>query len=239
MTVEALWFKAFLLSTFVTKSALILTTPKNTGLDCVHAQSRPSLCNPMNCNPPVSSSDSSCLYSPGKNTGVACHSLLQRIFLTQGSNPHLLHLLHCRWFLYHWVTGEAPYIYYLYGCLVAESCSTLCDPMDYSMPGFPVLHHLPKFAQTHVHWIGDTIQPSQPPSSTSPSFSVSQHQGLFQCISSSHQVAKSLELQLQHQSFQWIFRTDSFRIDWSDLLAVQGTLKSLQHHNSKASIIST
>ena len=84
-----------------------------------------------------------------------------------------------------------------------------------------------------------TIQPSHPLSSLSPpAFNLSQHQGLFQWVSSSHQVAKVLELQLQHQSFQWIFRTDFFRTDWLDLLAVQGTLKSLlQHHSSKASIL--
>ena len=71
-----------------------------------------------------------------------------------------------------------------------------------------------------------------------PAFNLSQHQGLFQWVSSSHQVAKVLEFQLQHQSFQWIFRTDFFRMDWLDLLAVQGTLKSLlQHHSSKASIL--
>ena len=70
-------------------------------------------------------------------------------------------------------------------------------------------HQLPKFAQTHVHWVSDTIQPSHPLSSPSPpAFNLSQHQGLLKRISSSHQVAKVLEFQLQHQSFQWIFRTD-------------------------------
>ena len=93
-------------------------------------------------------------------------------------------------------------------CSVAELCLTLSDPMDCSMPGFPVLHYLPEFAQTHVHWVSDAIQPSHPLSSPSPAFSLSQHQGLFQWVSFSHQVAKGLELQLQHQSFQWIFRTD-------------------------------
>ena len=72
----------------------------------------------------------------------------------------------------------------------------------------PALHHLPEFAQTHVHWVNDAIQPSHPLSSPSPAFNLSQHQGLFQWVSSSHQVAKVLELQLQHQSFQRIFRTD-------------------------------
>ena len=92
---------------------------------------------------------------------------------------------------------------------VAQSCPTLLDPMDCSPPGFPVLHQLPEFTQTHVHWVGDAIQPTHPLSLPSPpTFSLSQHQGLFQWVSSSHQVAKELEFQLQHQSFQWIFRTD-------------------------------
>ena len=79
--------------------------------------------------------------------------------------------------------------------------------MDSSTPVFPVLHCL-QFTQTHVHWVGDAIQPSHPLHSPSPSFNLSQHQGLFQWVSSSHQMAKVLEFQLQHQSFQWIFRTD-------------------------------
>ena len=81
--------------------------------------------------------------------------------------------------------------------------------MDCSMPGLPVHHQLPEFTQTHVHWIGDAIQPSHPLSSPSPpAFNLSQHQDLFQWVSSSHQVAKVLEFQLQHQSFQWLVRTD-------------------------------
>ena len=80
--------------------------------------------------------------------------------------------------------------------------------MDCSTPGFPVHHQLLEFAQTHVHWVSDAIQPSHPLSSPfPPALNLSQHQGLFQWVSSSHQVAKVLEFQLQHQSFQWIFRT--------------------------------
>ena len=76
-------------------------------------------------------------------------------------------------------------------------------------PGLPVHHQLPELTQTHVYWVGDAIQPSHPLSSPSPpAFNFSQHQGFFQWVSSSHQVAKVLEFQLQHQSFQWIFRTD-------------------------------
>ena len=123
---------------------------------------------------------------------------------------------------------------------VAQLCLTLCDPMNHSTPGLSVRHQLPEFTQTHVHWIGDVIQPSHPLSSPSHlALSFSKHQGLIKWVSSSHQVAKVLEFQLQHQSFQWTPRTfPSFRMDWLDLLAVQGTLKSLlQHHSSKASIL--
>ena len=92
---------------------------------------------------------------------------------------------------------------------VTQSCLTLWDPMDCSTPGFPVHHQLLELIKTHVHWVGDAIQPSHPLSSPfPPAFNLSQHQGLFQWVSSSHQVVKVLELQLQHQSFQWIFRTE-------------------------------
>ena len=91
---------------------------------------------------------------------------------------------------------------------VAQSCPTLWDPMDCSTQGFPVPHQLLELAQSHVHQVSDAIQPSHPLSSPSPpALNLSQHQGLFQWVSSLHQVAKVLELQLQHQSFQWIFRT--------------------------------
>ena len=92
---------------------------------------------------------------------------------------------------------------------VTQSCPTVCNPMNRSTPGLPVHHQLPEFTQTHVHWVGDAIQPSHPLlSPSSPTFHLSQHQGLFQWVSSSHQVAKVSEFQHQHQSFQWIFRTD-------------------------------
>ena len=81
-----------------------------------------------------------------------------------------------------------------------QSCPTLCDPMDYSTLGLPVHHQLPEFTQMHVHWVGDAIQPSPPLSSSPPAFNLSQHQSLFQWVSSSHQVAKGLKL--QHQSLQ-------------------------------------
>ena len=91
---------------------------------------------------------------------------------------------------------------------VAQLCPTLCDPRERSTPGFSVLHHLPEFALTRVHRVGDALQPSHPLSPPSPAFNPSQHQYLFQGIGSSHQVAKVLEFQLQHPSFQWIFRVD-------------------------------
>ena len=92
---------------------------------------------------------------------------------------------------------------------VIQSCSTLCDPMVCSTPGLPVHYQLPEFTQTHVHWIGDAVQSSHPLLSPSPPvFNLSQHQGLFKWVSSSHLMAKGLEFQLQHQCFQWIFRTD-------------------------------
>ena len=111
--------------------------------------------------------------------------------------------------------------------------------MDCSTPGLPVHHQLLEFTQTHVLWVSDTIQPSHPLSIPSPpTFNLSQHQGLFQWVSSLHQVAKVLEFQLQHQSFQWIFRIDFL---WDTLVEfpyIQGTLKSLlQYHSSKASIL--
>ena len=114
---------------------------------------------------------------------------------------------------------------------VAQSCPTLCDPMNHSTSGLPVHNQLPESTQNHIHWVGDAIQPSHPQSFLSPpGLNLSQHQGLFQWVSSLYQVAKVLEFQLQHQSFQWTPRTY--------LLAVQGTLKSLlQHHSSKASIL--
>ena len=121
-------------------------------------------------------------------------------------------------------------------CSVAKSCPTLWNPMNCSAPGFPVLHYLPEFAQTHVHWVSDTIQPSHlccpllllP--STFPRFRVC----LLKWVDCSHQVIKLLELHLQHWSVQWISGSISFRIDKFDLLAGQGTLKSLlQHHSSK------
>ena len=90
--------------------------------------------------------------------------------------------------------------------LVTRLCLTLCDSMDCSTPGFPVHHQLPESGSTHVHQVGDAIQPSHPLLYPSLAFNLSQHQDLFKWVSSSHQVVEVLEL--QHQFFQWIFRTD-------------------------------
>ena len=97
----------------------------------------------------------------------------------------------------------------------------LCDPMDCSTPGFPIHHQLLDPTQTHVHQVGDAIQPSHPLSSPSPpAFNLSQRQGLFQWLSPSHQVAKVLEFQLQHQSFQWIFQ-GWFPLGWPNWISLQ------------------
>ena len=87
---------------------------------------------------------------------------------------------------------------------VAQLCPTLCNSMNQSTPGLPVHHQLPEFTQTHVHQVGDAFQPAHPLSSPSPPApNPSQHQGLFQWVKPLHEVAKVLEFQLQHRSFQW------------------------------------
>ena len=210
--------------------------------------------------------------SPGKNTGVGCHFLLQCMHARILSHCNRVRLCATLWTVAHqappsteywsglpvpspsWHYGTSKFwefrskrhplywvklaqldrtfqikstlknkklnvlslyqsfkLYSVQSSSVIQSCSTLCDPMDCSTPGLPVHHPLPESTQTHVHWVGDAIQPSHPLLSPSPpAFNLSQHQGLFQWVSSSHQVAKALEFQLQHQSFQWIFRTDFF-----------------------------
>ena len=116
---------------------------------------------------------------------------------------------------------------------VAQSCPTLCDPMDCSTTGLPVHHQLLEPIQTHVHWVGDAIQPSHPLSSSPLAFNLSQHQGLFKWVSSLElQICFSISPSNEHSGLI------SFRMDWLNLLAVQGTLKSLlQHHSSKASVL--
>ena len=125
-------------------------------------------------------------------------------------------------------------------CSVTKSCPTLCDPMDCSMPAFPVLHHLPELAQTHVHRVGDAIQPFHPLSSSCPP--------AFRVFPNIRVFSNESILRIRWPKY-WSFSFSispsneylgliSFRIDWLDLLAVQGTLKSLlQHHSSKALIL--
>ena len=130
------------------------------------------------------------------------------------------------------------YVKYIQACSVTKSYLTLCDPMDCSMLGFPVLHYFLEFAQTHVHQVSDAIQPSHPLSCPSPpTFSLSQHQGLFQLV---------LHIRWpKYWSFSFTISPSneysgliSFRISCFDLLAIQQTLKSLpQHHSSKASVL--
>ena len=122
---------------------------------------------------------------------------------------------------------------------VTQLCLTLCTLMDCSMPGFLVHHQHPELTQTHVHWVGDPIQPLHSLSSPSPpAFNLSQHQGLFQWVSSPHHVPKILSFSFSISPSNEYSGLISFRIDWFDLHVVKGTLKSLlQHHNSKASIL--
>ena len=122
---------------------------------------------------------------------------------------------------------------------VAQSCLTLCQPMDCSMPGFPVHHQLPELAQTHLHRVGDAIQPSHPLMSPSPpAFNLSQHQGLFQWVNSSRRWPEYWSFSFSISPSNEHPGLISFRMDWLDLLAVQGTLKNLlQHHSSEASIL--
>ena len=122
---------------------------------------------------------------------------------------------------------------------VAQSCMTLCNPMDCSMPGLPVHHQLPKFTQTHVPWVSDAIQPSHPLwSSFPPAFNLSQHQDLSNESALRIRWPKYWSFSFNISPSNEYLGLISFTMDWFDLLAVQGTLKSLlQHHGSKASIL--
>ena len=127
--------------------------------------------------------------------------------------------------------------YNCYYCSVAKLCLILCDPMYCSMPGFPVLHYLPEFVQIHVHWASDAIQPSHPLSSPTLALSLSQHQGLFQGVPLLIRWWKYWSFSFSVSASNECSELISFKIDWFDLHAVQGTLESLQHHSSKASIL--
>ena len=115
--------------------------------------------------------------------------------------------------------------------LVAQLCPTLCDPMNSSMPGLPVHHQLPEFTQTHVHRVSDAIQPAHPLSSSS-----SQHQGLCQRVNSLHEVAKVLEFQLQHQSFQISLQSKGLSRVFSNTKSINSSALSFLHSPTLTSI---
>ena len=122
-----------------------------------------------------------------------------------------------------WVTKHSTYQF----CSVAQSCLTFCYPMDCSTQDFPVHHQLLELTQSHIHWVGDAIQPSHLQLSPSPpAFSHSQHQSLFQCVSSSHKMAKVLEFSFSISPSNEYSGLISFRMYWLGLLAVQGTQES-------------
>ena len=122
---------------------------------------------------------------------------------------------------------------------VTPSCPVLCDPMNHSTPGLPVHHQLPEFTQIHVHWVGDAIQPSHPPLPLSLfAFNLSQHQGLFQWVVLHIRWPKYWSFIFSISPSNEYSRLISFRMDWLDLPAVQGTLKRLlQHYSSKSSFL--
>ena len=136
--------------------------------------------------------------------------LFYRSHISESMQLHFLLtiFIYLKSFFFFWPCRMTPGILVPQFSSLAQSCLTLCNSMDWSVPGLPVHDQLMKLAQTHVYRVGDAIQPPHPLSSPSPTtFNLPQHQGLLLWISSSHQVAKVLEFQLQHQSFQWIFRT--------------------------------
>ena len=175
-----------------------------------------------------------------KDIGATCHfsSVKIKFWMPSNSDSFVSWIkrspVHVNWLTHQLATSlfRQPSVQFS-SSVVSDSL----QPMGCSTSGFPVYHQLLELAQTYVHWVSDTIQPSHPVSSLSPPiFNLSHHQGLFKWVSYSHQVAKvfSLNISLSSEYSGW----NSFRIDWLDLLAVQGTLKSLlQHHSSKASIL--
>ena len=147
---------------------------------------------PLDVN--IHQSQSSCLLSP------------QPWWPLGLTSPSFYFISYSHGFILHFVPGslQCPFLGEAFlgsiqSSSVTQACLTLCNPRDCNTPGFPVLHHLPELIQTHVHWVGDAIQPSHPLSSPSPpALNLSQHQGLFEWVRFSHKVAKVLEFQLQH-----------------------------------------
>ena len=173
----------------------------NQWCSCLVPQSCLTLCNPMDWGPPGSSVH-----------GISQARILEwvAISFSRGSSwPRDQTCVSCigRWILYHWAIREALLTSYCFS--VAKLHPILFDPMDRCMPGSLVLHYFLGFAQIHVHWVSDAYLTTSSSATPSPfAFSLSQHQGLLQWVNSLKQVDKVLELQLHHQSFQWIFRTD-------------------------------
>ena len=179
-------------------------------------QSCPTLCDPIDSSPPgspvpgilqaktlewVAISFSNAWKWKVKVKSLSCVRLLATPWTAAHQAPLSMGFARQEYWLGGWNSVQFS--------LVAQSCLIICDHMDCSMPGLPVHHQLPEFTRTHFHWVGDAIQTSHPLwSLSSPTFNVSQHQSPFQWVSSSHWVAKVLEFQLQHKSFQCIFRND-------------------------------
>ena len=168
----------------------------------------------LSCNSKLSSSAASEKLPPLWTLKAATNFFLQWTFI-QNNPPNFLlsSMKECSLHLLSRLAYGSHSLFVQFSS-VTQSCQTLCDPMDCSTPGFPVHHQLLEPTQTHVHRVSDAIQPSHPLLSPSPpAFNLSHHQGLFKWVSSSHQMAKVLEFQLQHQSFQWMFKSD-FLYDW-------------------------
>ena len=216
---------------------------------CEHAQSLQScltLCNLMNCSLPGSSVHGN---SPGKNTGVGCHAFVSGIFLTQEANPHLLCLLHWQKGSLQLATPGKPVLVsnLLFVLLlpdfgvqfssVAQSCQTSLRPHEsqHARPPYPL--PTPRIYSNSVHRVGDAIQPSHPLSSTSPPApNPSQHQGFFFFFFPNESTLRMMWPKYWSLSFSISPSNEHpgliFRMDWLDLLAVQGTLKSLLQHHS-------
>ena len=152
--------------------------------------------------------NSSVSWTQFRTTKLNCFVLLSCDLMTNFSVVFGFHFHFCVCICCRFSVCGYPEVLIFSSVQLLSHVLTLFDPMDCRTSGLPVHHQLLEFTQTHVHWVSDAIQLSHPLSSPSPpTFDLSQHQGLFKWVSSSHQVAKVLAYQLQHRSFQWIFRT--------------------------------
>ena len=171
---------------------------------CIHSkslQSYPTLCKPMDCSLPGSSVHG--ILQAKTLEWVATPSARRSSWYRDETHTTFVSCIAGGFFS----VEPLGKLFQVSDNSVPQSCLTLWDPINCIMPGFPVHHQLWEPAQTHVHQVGDAIQPSHHLSSA-PAFNLSQHHDLFQWVRSSHQGAKILELQLQHQSSQWMLRTD-------------------------------